>query len=87
MSMSKSNVFSDVRVNSPLNGDQSIFALLGWEDLRNLEGKLLTILDASFSDPTQRKAVKDLVRQSIWWQWVPTLDTHPDSSTGGMPVA
>lgn len=31
-----------------------------------LEGRLLTVIEATFSDPVQRKAVKDLVRNSIW---------------------
>lgn len=40
----------------------------------NLEGKLLTIVDASFADTQQRKAVKDLVRQTLWdWRQVTTL--------------
>jgi hypothetical protein len=36
----------------------------------NLEGQILTIIDASFTDQEQRKAVKDLVKQTVWrWQW------------------
>ena len=35
---------------------------------RYLEGKVLTIVDASFNDNEQRKAVKDLVRDAIWSQ-------------------
>ena len=31
-----------------------------------LEGKILTIIDASIQDVEQRKAVKDLIRQTIW---------------------
>lgn len=31
-----------------------------------LEGRLLTVIEASFSDPVQRKAVKDLVRNTVW---------------------
>jgi predicted kinase len=68
---------------SPLNGNQEIFALLGYDDIRTLEGKLLTIVDASFTDREQRKAVKDLVRQTIWFNWVKYLDT--DQPSGGMP--
>lgn len=80
------NVWYEIKVNSPLNGIQPLFALLGWDDVRTLEGKLLTIMDASTPDLVQRKAIKDLVRQTIWWHWVPHLDTCPDSQTGGMPV-
>jgi hypothetical protein len=32
----------------------------------DLVGKMLTVVDASVSDPAQRKAVKDLVEQSLW---------------------
>lgn len=60
---------------SPLNGQQPIYALLGYHDLQTLEGRLLTIIDASFSDQQQRKAVKDLVRNALWWDWVKYLDT------------
>jgi hypothetical protein len=70
--------------NSPLNGKQPIFALLGYQDIRTLEGRLLTIADATFSDPQQRKAFKDLVRKEIWFNWAKYLDT--DDVHVGMPV-
>lgn len=54
-------------------------ANLAWTfDLNDLRGKLLTIVDASFADQQQRKAVKDLVSQTLW-QWVgqlPELRSH-----------
>lgn len=31
-----------------------------------LMGKILTIIDASISDPEQRKGIKDLMRDAIW---------------------
>ncbi len=42
-----------------------------WEDFQkhytqNLIGKLLTLIDATVSDPEQRKAQKDLVKQTIY---------------------
>ena len=42
---------------------------------KNLEGKILTIIDASISDHEQRKAMKDLVRKSIWEEdgWLKSL--------------
>lgn len=67
---------------SPLNGKQPIFALLGYEDIRSLEGRLLTIMDASFTDREQRKAAKDLVRNAIWFDWVANLDMD---GNGGKP--
>ena len=64
------------------------------ETSRALMGDIYTIIDASFSDPVQRKAVKDLVRERyhvrIWrvdWQryydgrWTVEQST-PDNSQG-----
>jgi hypothetical protein len=36
------------------------------EFINNLVGKLLTVSDAAFSDPEQRRAFKDLLTQSVW---------------------
>ncbi len=36
------------------------------DDARYKLGRVLTVIDAAFSDPEQRKAVKDLV-QNNWW--------------------
>ena len=33
-----------------------------------LEGRVLTLVDATFGDPEQRKAFKDVIRQTIW-EW------------------
>lgn len=73
------------------------YANLLWSyEVSDLEGRLLTIVDASLSDPQQRKAVKDLVRQNIrqWGMNLPHLEsegldspnfkitnTHPASTT------
>lgn len=35
-------------------------------DISNLEGKLLTLADASFTDENQRKAFKSLLTQTLW---------------------
>jgi hypothetical protein len=40
--------------------------LLSDAGMSNLVGKMLTIIDAMFTDPTQRKAFKDLVTQELW---------------------
>ena len=34
--------------------------------IRWLEGKLKTIIDGAIAEPTQRKAVKDLVNSELW---------------------
>ena len=36
--------------------------------MKNLEGRLLTLIEATTSDKTQREALKSLVRQNIW-EW------------------
>lgn len=38
-------------------------------DISELEGKLLTHIDATFSDVQQRKAQKDIIR-SLIWNWI-----------------
>ncbi len=60
--------------HSNLSGTQPIYVLLSYRDIQMLEGKLLTVIDAAFSDLTQRKAVKDLMRGVIWTSWLPNLD-------------
>ena len=42
---------------------------------KHIEGKVLTIIDASISDHEQRKAMKDLVRKAIWEEdgWIKSL--------------
>lgn len=42
---------------------------VNWSEFDNLVGRLLTLADATFTDPTQRKAFKDLIRQHIK-EWV-----------------
>ena len=42
------------------------FYLLDDKGMSNLVGKMLTIIDAMFTDPTQRKAFKDLITQELW---------------------
>lgn len=34
--------------------------------ISNLEGRMLTLVDAAIQDPEQRRALKDLVRSDIW---------------------
>lgn len=40
-----------------------------------LEGKLLTVVDASYSDREQREAVKSLIKKEVrtWGDWVHSL--------------
>src|SRR3990167_1178817 len=36
------------------------------ENMNNLTGRILTIADAAFQDPEQRKAAKDLLTKATW---------------------
>lgn len=40
--------------------------LVGGVEISHLEGELLTIVDASFADKDQCKAMKDLIRKTLW---------------------
>lgn len=42
---------------------------VNWTEFDNLVGRLLTLADATFTDPAQRKAFKDLIRQHVK-EWV-----------------
>jgi hypothetical protein len=43
---------------------------INYDELLNLKGRLLTLADATFTDPEQRKAHKDLIWQALkaWMQ-------------------
>ena len=43
------------------------YGLLSYDAIRNLEGKLLTLIDATFTDKEQRKAMKDVFRRTLWF--------------------
>lgn len=45
---------------------------VNWVEFDNLVGRLLTLCDATFTDPQQRKAFKDLVRHAIK-EWVASI--------------
>lgn len=45
--------------------------------IQMLEGEMLTLVDASIGDPQQRKALKDIVRQTVWgWAIRENLAIH-----------
>ena len=44
-------------------------SLINSTRMRNLEGRLLTIIDATFQDEFQRKAQKSIVSKEIWEWW------------------
>lgn len=41
-------------------------AIYSGVQISHLEGELLTLMDAAFPDKEQGKAIKDLVRQTLW---------------------
>lgn len=48
-------------------------------DVGNLEGKILTLIDASIADKEQKQAMKDMARQIIW-DWVFPKNTAQNTS-------
>lgn len=43
--------------------------VVGYNDFRRLQGQLLTYIDATFSDPEQRKAHKDILKSNLYaWE-------------------
>jgi len=46
------------------------YGLIHYNSLQNLEGKMLTLIDATFTDKDQRKATKDVFKRTFWSDWV-----------------
>lgn len=59
------------------------YGLVAYDSLRNLEGKVLTLIDATFTDKEQRKSVKDIFRRTFWFDWV---ENHIYRGKDGLPV-
>lgn len=86
---------SDVEVTTSLNGrllritrnngntGEERYGLT-WTEFDNLMGRLLTLCDATFTDATQRKAFKDMVRQHVK-EWV-TACIIEAASDAGLPM-
>lgn len=53
---------SQPRYDSPSEVEYLLFS----PSIGDLEGQVLTFIDASIHDPVQRKALKDLIRPMIW---------------------
>lgn len=55
---------------------------INYEEFYNLKGRVLTIVDATFSDPQQRKAMKDVVSQALhgWMRDIEYEATWHDES-------
>ena len=62
------------------------YGMVSHDSLQNLEGKILTLIDASYQDKEQRKAVKDIFRRTFWFDWVEhNVYKGKDSMPVGMP--
>lgn len=47
-------------------GSTEVKYLFHSHQISDLEGQILTFIDASIQDPIQRKALKDLMRPMVW---------------------
>jgi hypothetical protein len=56
---------------------------INYEELYNLKGRLLTLIDATFTDPEQRKAHKDIVWQTLraWMEDIEHAADHTRDAT------
>jgi hypothetical protein len=56
---------------------------INWNHVYNLKGRLLTLIDATYTDPEQRKAQKDVVWATLrdWIEGIETEQGYP----GGPP--
>jgi hypothetical protein len=58
---------SDAAPNPPRGDSNSV--VIRYEDFRRLQGRLLTYIDATFNDPEQRKAHKDILKSNLYdWE-------------------
>lgn len=64
--------FDAVSIQSPGPGGEmyhEIQPLLKYRSVQKLVGELLTYVEATYTDPEQRKAHKDIVNKLVWdWQ-------------------
>ena len=49
---------------------------INYEEVYNLKGRLLTLIDATFTDPAQRKAFKDVAWQTVR-SWMEDIERRP----------
>lgn len=56
----------DAQFNAHTLNEDNGARLLWLQEARYLQGQLLTLVDASFSDKEQRKAFKDVLSKTFW---------------------
>lgn len=71
--------FSEV----PGQGDIPWFAKLQYSEIRNLEGRVLTFIEATCTDREQRESQKSMMR-NLLWSWADSLmiKSAPEMPTG-----
>lgn len=76
-------VYEPENVQSTFPSGDFNACILEHHDVSNLVGQLLTYIDATFTDPEQRKAHKDIVKEKVYsWHGslreraVQTVDSH-----------
>lgn len=76
-------------VQNTLPGGDVNTMMLEYRDEQDLLGKLLTYIDATYTDPEQRKAHKDIVRQVVnnWRQDIHTRGVQTVDSQEGKQYA
>lgn len=57
-----------------VRASDGIETVIELSDINNLQGRMLTIAEASCSDPEQRKALKDLIKQEVWSWYTERMD-------------
>jgi len=62
------------------------YGLVAYENLQNLEGMILTLIEATANDIEQREAVKSMFRRMFWFDWVENrIYKGKDAMPVGMP--
>jgi len=62
------------------------FANLHYSEIQSLEYQLLLLGDLAFADSKQRKAYRQLVRRTLWFNWAANLADRTDPTVPvGMP--
>lgn len=65
----------DAEEDGSRRSSDAIDPIVRYEQINVLVGRLLTLVDSMFADPKQRKAAKDLFRQTAWdWYTGQTSD-------------
>lgn len=66
MGIIRTDFDQDIDGSTKTNDD--LIPIVHYSQINKLVGKFLTLVDATFHDPTQRKAFKDLI-SGIPWDW------------------